>query len=139
VGLHFHLFWGLLEYIRYLGTIVIVQLICLHTAGYPSAECRMSRCGGCRHEWYDPASGSLLVCSGCVDRRGVQHGEGTSWKTSDCETCTCNVRFWWILSPAYEIGRGILKWRCPSVRPSVCPSVLPSVLPSVRHLRFLSN
>ena len=30
------------------------------------------------------------------------------------------------LSPAYEIGRGILKWRCPSVRPSVCPSVLPS-------------
>ena len=33
----------------------------------------------------------------------------------------------YLLSPAYEIGRGILKWRCPSVRPSV------------RHLRFLSN
>ena len=30
------------------------------------------------------------------------------------------------LSPAYEIGRGILKWRCPSVRPSVLPSVRPS-------------
>ena len=36
-----------------------------------------------------------------------------------------------LLSPAYEIGRGILKWRCPSVRPSVLPSVRPSVLPSV--------
>ena len=36
-----------------------------------------------------------------------------------------------LLSPAYEIGRGILKWRCPSVRPSVRPSVLPSVRPSV--------
>ena len=36
-----------------------------------------------------------------------------------------------LLSPAYEIGRGILKWRCPSVRPSFRPSVLPSVLPSV--------
>ena len=34
------------------------------------------------------------------------------------------------LSPAYEIGRGILKWRCPSVRPSFRPSVRPSVLPS---------
>ena len=44
-----------------------------------------------------------------------------------------------LLSPAYEIGRGILKWRCPSVLPSFRPSVLPSVLPSVRHLRFLSN
>ena len=27
-----------------------------------------------------------------------------------------------LLSPAYEIGRGILKWRCPSVRPSFRPS-----------------
>ena len=27
------------------------------------------------------------------------------------------------LSPADEIGRGILKWRCPSVRPSFRPSV----------------
>jgi len=44
-----------------------------------------------------------------------------------------------LLSPAYEIGRGILKWRCPSVRPSVRPSFRPSVRPSVRHLRFLSN
>ena len=40
-----------------------------------------------------------------------------------------------LLSPAYEIGREILKWRCPSVR----LSIRPSVLPSVRHLRFLSN
>ena len=45
----------------------------------------------------------------------------------------------WLLSPAYEIGRGILKWRCPSVRPSVRPSLRPSFRPSVRHLRFLSN
>jgi len=41
-----------------------------------------------------------------------------------------SVRTFHSLSPAYEIGRGILKWRCPSVRPSVRPSVLPSVRPS---------
>jgi len=27
-----------------------------------------------------------------------------------------------LLSPAYEIGRGILKWCCPSFRPSFRPS-----------------
>ena len=45
------------------------------------------------------------------------------------EALSCGFSIWssYLLSPAYEIGRGILKWRCPSV------------LPSVRHLHFLSN
>ena len=46
--------------------------------------------------------------------------------------CTSYFVTFYFLSPAYEIGRGILKWRCPSVRPSVRPSVLPSVRPSFR-------
>ena len=40
--------------------------------------------------------------------------------------------FWVItLSPANEVWRGILKWRCPSVRLSVRPSVHP-----IRYLRI---
>jgi len=52
-------------------------------------------------------------------------------KTPGSDGITSLFYLTFFLSPAYEIGRGILKWRCPSVLPSVRPSVRPSVLPSV--------
>ena len=30
--------------------------------------------------------------TGCIDRAGIERGEGTTWPTSECETCTCRVR-----------------------------------------------
>ncbi|XP_052810768.1 uncharacterized protein LOC128238671 [Mya arenaria] len=57
--------------------------------GFPDAVCRVNRCGGCKHEWYNGLTGNLVPCTGCVDRAGVERLQGTSWASSDCETCSC--------------------------------------------------
>jgi hypothetical protein len=59
--------------------------------GYPDALCRVNNCGGCQYEWYHGISGNVLQCSGCIDRYDIERGDGTSWSTSDCETCSCEV------------------------------------------------
>ncbi|KAL3884246.1 hypothetical protein ACJMK2_030464 [Sinanodonta woodiana] len=56
--------------------------------GYPEAVCRINRCGGCQHEWYSGITGEAIQCTGCVTESG-ERGEGISWRSTECETCTC--------------------------------------------------
>lgn len=64
----------------------------IYVSGYPDAVCRVNRCGSCKLEWYNGRTGNMIQCSGCIDRSGIERGEGMEWPESDCETCSCQVR-----------------------------------------------
>jgi len=100
------------------------------------------------HHFQSPLSHNLEVSAFGENGEGDEGGwnniltkncqtRGLNQGPQESQSCALPLGCWdnWthqLLSPAYEIGRGILKWRCPSVRPSVRPSFRPSVLPSVR-------
>ena len=75
----------------YVVCFMSVQHTCAHITGYPDALCRNTHCGECGYEWYDGRTGSLLYCSGCIDRDSISRSQLSSWQTSDCETCSCQV------------------------------------------------
>ncbi|KAH3728063.1 hypothetical protein DPMN_054010, partial [Dreissena polymorpha] len=84
--------------------------------GYPDAVCRVTRCGECGYEWYRGQMGDPVTCSGCVDRTGVVRREGTSWASSDCETCSCQDG----LVSCYETTCPSLQCSHPVKIPGVC-------------------